>query len=236
MATGDYIIPCDSDDYVENDAYRLMYEKAIDNNCDIVTCDFYQERSGKVFIKRTEVTSIDELVAAKIPWSFCCRMMRRGLLQEGIIPPVASNGEDMCFTLQASLKAKKMGHINIPLYHYCFNGESITKSLGIEAIVRRWEGVMSNSAIIIFLLTDKYDYRPSHPSIIQFKYFCRHPLQPCVHTREGFKMWKSTYPEVDGAFLFTPGVSLKEKVWFVLIHMHLFGFVKSITNRFRKIS
>ena len=38
-ATGEYIIHCDSDNWVEVDMYRSMYEKAIEEDADVVICD-----------------------------------------------------------------------------------------------------------------------------------------------------------------------------------------------------
>ena len=35
-ATGEYIIHCDSDDWVDVDFYQVMYETAINNNADVV--------------------------------------------------------------------------------------------------------------------------------------------------------------------------------------------------------
>ena len=40
-ATGDYIAFLDPDDYVELDIYEKMYNKAIEENSDIVECNFY---------------------------------------------------------------------------------------------------------------------------------------------------------------------------------------------------
>ncbi|MGM9861927.1 MAG: glycosyltransferase family 2 protein, partial [Muribaculaceae bacterium] len=37
-ATGEYMIHCDPDDWVEPQTYRLMYDKAIATDADIVTC------------------------------------------------------------------------------------------------------------------------------------------------------------------------------------------------------
>ena len=39
-ATGEYVIHCDSDDWVDLDMYRAMYEKAKSDNSDFVVCDF----------------------------------------------------------------------------------------------------------------------------------------------------------------------------------------------------
>lgn len=38
-ATGEYIIYCDSDEWVYRDMYRVLYEKAKSDGLDIVWCD-----------------------------------------------------------------------------------------------------------------------------------------------------------------------------------------------------
>ena len=38
LATGEYVIHCDSDDWVDFDMYRLMYEKAKADDADVVSC------------------------------------------------------------------------------------------------------------------------------------------------------------------------------------------------------
>lgn len=234
MATGDYVVHCDSDDYVEHDAYRMLYENAVEGGHDIVTCNFYKERSDRKVLFRSDAESIDDLLSGRSQWPLWCRMIKRSLLQEDIIPPAANVGEDMCFTLQASLKARSIGHVDVPLYHYCYNEDSITRVPGFISAVNRWKAFMENASIILSLLTERYHYPSSHPSIVSLKYYCRLSLRHYVQTREGYRLWRSTYPEVDRVFLFTPGVTLEEKFWFILIHLHLYGFVKSITNHLRK--
>ena len=39
--SGDFIIHCDSDDDIDIRMYELMYEKAINEDADVVSCDFY---------------------------------------------------------------------------------------------------------------------------------------------------------------------------------------------------
>ena len=42
MATGDFIAHCDSDDWVDVDVYRQMYDTAINEKADVVICDYYK--------------------------------------------------------------------------------------------------------------------------------------------------------------------------------------------------
>ena len=46
-ATGEYIAFLDSDDYVEPNTYKTMYEKAVQENSDYVECDFIWEYPDK---------------------------------------------------------------------------------------------------------------------------------------------------------------------------------------------
>ena len=43
LATGDYIIHCDSDDWVDTDLYEKMYNEAINSGADVVFCPFKDE-------------------------------------------------------------------------------------------------------------------------------------------------------------------------------------------------
>ena len=53
-AKGEYIAFLDSDDYVENDIYEKMYNKAKENNSDYVECDFIWEYPNKSIIDKGE--------------------------------------------------------------------------------------------------------------------------------------------------------------------------------------
>lgn len=47
LATGDYIIHCDSDDWVDATMYEKMYNKAIGEGSDVVVCDYYMSDENK---------------------------------------------------------------------------------------------------------------------------------------------------------------------------------------------
>ena len=50
IASGEYVAHCDSDDWVERSIYADMYEKASEEEADIVICD-YNQTDGKTFRK-----------------------------------------------------------------------------------------------------------------------------------------------------------------------------------------
>lgn len=52
IAQGEYIIHCDSDDWVEPDMYKAMYAKAKETDADIVVTDYYYEYANHTSIQK----------------------------------------------------------------------------------------------------------------------------------------------------------------------------------------
>ena len=233
LARGEYVIHCDSDDYVDVDAYATLYGKAKAEDLDIVTCDMTVEMDGRA-IERIpgECTSAARMLQGKERWNLVCRMIRRTLC-EGIAAPVADMGEDMVISLQAQLKARRTGHVDQSLYHYCLREDSFTLREGRENRVARRDSLMENARLLIGLLKDRYGYTGDEPDIVRFKYKCREVLTPLVHIPEYYRRWKETFPDVDRKVLSSRAFSLEEKFWFALIHLRLYHPVKRVTGWFR---
>lgn len=236
MATGEYIIHCDSDDELaSSDAYRLMYERAVAGDLDIVTCNYWKENASySRSIVRQECNDVRDLLTDKVQGSLPCRLIRRSIMQEGIIAPVGDMGEDLVISLQAALRAKKIGHVDAPLYVYKYRPSSISKDAGKEAAIRRHYALIANVKLLVDLLTNSYNYDSHDPVIVIFKYYARHCIERYVGDKSCYALWKETFPEIDESLLWTPGLSLEKKFWFVMIHCHLYAYVKFITRGLRK--
>lgn len=232
LAAGEYIAWCDGDDEMAPDAFRALYEKAQEGSFDIVTCNILKEESpGRWRTIRGAFSSVSEILSGKAPCNLVNRIIRRNLLQDNITAPAGNMGEDMMLTVQATLRCGSSAHVDEPFYRYYFREDSTSKAPGAEAAIARTEALAANIRLILDQLSERYGYTLREPEIVAFKYDGRHCLNPFVHERRCFRMWKSLWPEVDGVFLFTPGIPLEKKFWFVLIHLHLYRPVKRITSR-----
>ncbi len=236
LATGEYVIHCDSDDeLISPDAYRLLYEKAVSGQLDIVTCDYLKEDpSGRRLLVREECKDVNDLLLDKVQGSLVCRLIRRAILQEGLLAPQGNMGEDLVLALQATLRAKSSGHIDKPFYLYRYRPASISKSQGRESAIRRHRALTANVRMLVNLLTDTCGYREDSPEIVCFKYYARHCIEPYVGERTCYSLWRETFPEVDAKLLANPCLSLEKKGWFVLIRLHLYDLVKRMTRRLGK--
>ena len=236
VATGEYIIHCDSDDELTSpDAYRLLYEKAVSEKLDIVTCNYMKEEaSGHCVLVKEECKGVSDLLLDKVQGSLVCRLIRRAILQEGILAPQGNMGEDLVLALQATLRARSYGHIDEPFYLYKYRPASISKSQGKESAIRRHQALTANVRMLVGLLTGSYGYSENDPEIACFKYYARHCIEPYVGDRACYSLWRETFPELDVKLLANPYLSLEKKGWFVLIHMHLYDLVKRMTRRLGK--
>lgn len=158
LCTGDYIIHCDSDDWVDTNMYRAMYEKALNEQADIVVCDFART-DGKNFykvVRACDSTNKDQFINGciyqKNSWALWNKLVKRELYNDNIIYPTEAMGEDMVLCLQTLAKCSKIAYVNDPLYKYYYHISSITKNRTIESCEKNYLMLKSNTDIIVRLI------------------------------------------------------------------------------------
>ena len=125
-AEGEYIIHCDSDDWVEHDMYEKMYNAAKKNNADIVYCSFFENfASAKMRIKKlpnhTDCdTFLKDVLSGLIHCSLCNKLFRKEIaLDEDIkAPEKICLSEDYLRVSQMLLKCHRIVSLPEAYYHY----------------------------------------------------------------------------------------------------------------------
>ena len=134
-ANGEYVAFLDSDDYVEKNLYELMYKKALQENSDMVECDFIWEYYGKngeivktkkdkrkkfktlnQYVKNARVVACNKLIKKQIIDDFNIRF------PEGLIY------EDIEFFYKLFPHLNKISYVNIYGIHYVQRNGSILNS------------------------------------------------------------------------------------------------------------
>lgn len=124
IASGDYIIHCDSDDWVELDMYKTLYDRAILTNADIVTCDYFDELPNETIIVGKEVYEDphSNILHLKSKPHFTCtwHLIKREIIVSNKLFPVQGLNmwEDFLVVIKAYYFANKIEHVKKPLYHY----------------------------------------------------------------------------------------------------------------------
>lgn len=133
-ATGEYIIHCDPDDYVELQMYETMYEAAVRSNADIVACDHFIECDGRTEARHMTFRATPHECLRHWYDKGCNydmlvdKLIRRRIFTDnGILPYEGINsGEDFGCASRAFYYAQTLVHLPQAFYHYCRRGDSIT--------------------------------------------------------------------------------------------------------------
>ena len=122
--TGDYIIHCDPDDWVDLDIYETMYNKAIETNADIVCCPFIEEYSNRKkridIITASTVAEFAQKNMGGVLNSLSNKLCKKHLAKGEYIccPEHICMGEDLLRTVQMFGRCEKIAFCNDTYYHY----------------------------------------------------------------------------------------------------------------------
>lgn len=216
LATGDYIIHCDSDDWVDVDLYEKLYLSAIQYNCELAVCDL-QSHDGLhpintiIGCKSTDVKEfISSLLYQNTPWSLCNKLFNRELYENYVtIFPVDNMGEDMAITMQLMCGVHKITYVKEVNYYYFSNPNSISKTPGIEAVLSRFNQYLNNFEIVNKRY-EKEDFIKIYRKEFEWlKYSIKAILN--LSDKKCCDIWKNTYPFVEYKILFYKKVTYARK-------------------------
>ena len=135
-ATGEYIGYVDSDDFVEKDMYKKLYNKAKENNYDIVVCgnynvsEDYQNKNIDAFINNYN-TDLENIFFGKMAvWN---KIYKRDILIKNKLEFKEKVWyEDLAFTLKAIMNSNTFAFIDEPLYDYLIREGSTMNNSNVQ--------------------------------------------------------------------------------------------------------
>lgn len=135
-ATGDYIMFCDSDDYIKKDAVYNFIEEIEKNDADIVIGNYIEitdkreiikNRKG-IFFKENTGNLKDEKELLFVKPALWNKVFRRNLIKEEFFIE-SKIGEDMVITLSTIMLSKKVIYIDKDIYEYVVSDEGLSNSV-----------------------------------------------------------------------------------------------------------
>ena len=135
-ASGEYIGYVDSDDFVEKDMYKKLYNKAKENNYDIVVCgnynvsEDYQNKNIDAFINNYN-TDLENIFFGKMAvWN---KIYKRDILIKNKLEFKEKVWyEDLAFTLKAIMNSNTFAFIDEPLYDYLIREGSTMNNSNVK--------------------------------------------------------------------------------------------------------
>ena len=196
-STGEFVIHCDSDDWVDTDAYEKVYNCAIQENADVVRFGHIVEYSDGHKHKNTYPSK--DFFTKQIEFNISPRtgsvwggIVRRNLLEQYSIkfPQNTNWGEDFCVSISSLLVSKKTICLSDCFYHYWQNVDSIThtitkgKCLELVNIGKNVEDFLRSIGLL-----STYEFQLNY-----LKFQSKAMLLMDKHVRD-VALWKEIYPE-----------------------------------------
>lgn len=233
-ATGDYIIHCDSDDWVESTMYEDLYKIAIKEDADVVKCQFDRVYSDKHVIADGSYNgvirkdnAISMLLRGLDMSSTCDKLVKRAILEK-IKYPKNNMWEDLYLVLQMLSYSNKVYSVPNVYYHYCHNTQSICGLMTEEAAIKRFKSECE-------VYTSVYDYLSDIGSVIQYdleldnlKMHIKEELIPYLHIDRVRHIWKTAFEEVKWGYIWNKTISNKKKLKYFLCDLGIYRFVEKI--------
>lgn len=198
-ATGEYVIQIDADDWVEPNMIRLLYQKAKDEQADIVCCDYYLEFmnhhrsvSFTLPIDKNAMVNVFNVMPHYMNY-FWNKLVRRELYIKNNVsfPSGISLCDDLYVTFKLVFLANKVVQVNQPLYHYNqLNIHSITSNHTLKSFEDK---LIVNNEIILFLQQKGAD--KEYQNLINFYKIYSKLLLILNKNMRDDTLWRDTYPE-----------------------------------------
>ncbi len=229
-AKGNFVIHCDSDDWVVENAFELMYNEAINQNADIVVSDYYRIDSKKTIVssgfETTEnICFINDMLMLRYACSVWNKLVKRSLYSYEIDYPQFGMAEDLALMVQLCYHAKKICGIHVPLYYYYHNTESISRQKTDVIILKQCNEACSNVRLIDYFFKRTDYYRLYRNAIDHQKLIQRDRLFSLSSNKEIYFKWHTTFKEINCSLFFNPCNSFREKLRYLLGRLNLYKFL-----------
>ena len=224
--TGEYVIHCDSDDWVDTDMHRAMYEKAKVDGADVVVCDF-KVTDGERFVINSgichEATFLSDMMYSKYTWALWNKLIKRSLHKE-IEYPSENVGEDMAMVIQMVIKARKISCVKGTYYYYYYNPMSVMNRQDKDSLLCKYRQMNSNINYVEEALRNSGLIKTYTKELNAIKFYGQTLLIP-VLDEQLLNEWEKRNNFSYISILVNPKVKIRYKMRYVLYKTKLYNLV-----------
>ena len=212
VAKGEYIFHCDSDDFMEPDMLRLLYNKAKECNADIVWCDWWlsfakNERYMKQPEYATPLDALKGMLSGAMKFNVWNKLVRRTLYVENRIefPAGYGMGEDMTI-MRLFAHANNVVYLPEAFYHYVqLNTGAFSKTYSSRHLKELQHNVSALLDDLQFLFGDRLKKEMAFFQLdVKFPFLITDDFSK-------YKLWYSWYPEANKYILQNKQLSLRSR-------------------------
>ena len=226
VAAGEYIYHCDSDDFLEPDALEEMYQKAKEEDADIVWCDWYlslerNERYMKQPEYETSLEALKSILSGVMKYNVWNKLIKRNLYIENAItfPDGYGMGEDMTM-IRLFACANKVSYLPKAFYHYVkSNTSAFSQTYSERHLLELKHNVQETLRYLKSkfgdILSAEYEY---------FKLDVKYPFL-ISNDKDKYERWQTWYPEANSYILLNRNVSARRRALQWLAYKKLYSLL-----------
>lgn len=226
LAKGDYIIHCDSDDWIERDMVESMYNVAVTRESHIVVCDYIEDINGTTYYRKGKSSQNSDLASDVLLLyaSLCTKLVKRDIVfNTRIHHPAADCGEDLALSFQYAQISKQVTYIEKPFYHYCRNSNSILGVRTDESILSRQAALLKNFEIVIKSVPELSTEKQYQDQIVHLGLYIKNLLLPLLsHNNQYRKLWLSSCPQINNSIIKSKSITFREKINSIIVRSGLY--------------
>ncbi|HHI5408916.1 TPA: glycosyltransferase family 2 protein [Vibrio metoecus] len=229
-SNGDYVIHLDSDDWVELNWLEVMYYKALEDNADIVVCDYksiFKNKAVKVHMpaENTGYKCLRQLLNDKQRGFTVNKLISRRVINK--IGDVFNEGvnflEDYIYIAKCFKASNTVSYVSLCLYNYnqC-NVGSLTKA--------RSDSKRNDALIAVDEVSKIVEYYDLIDDLMRYKIKIKSYLIYCEWSCVREETWR-LYSEAD-SYVFRASIPLPIKIAILISNLKLYGLATIMIKSF----
>lgn len=207
-ATGEYMIHCDPDDWVDKELYQNMYEEAHKNNkeydkgIDLVVCQIKIHESNKEYNCPLVYESTPNKTLQKLykkhhrTFSLCDKLIKRSIIVNYVLYPYPNInfGEDQNVVVRILALASNLSIINDVFYHY--SKDNVKSATNKKKFYKDWECWKKNVELIYEFLINK-NSKKYKKTALYFKLDAKLTFLDLIDNRKyWFNLYRDSHPYI----------------------------------------
>lgn len=226
--TGEYTIHLDSDDWIEPNMFEEMYSAAINNNADIVYCDYttHSSKGEALYVNHSHIKDkndfIVKLLNHEVWGTLWNKLIKTDLFKNNNINFYENINmwEDLLFTVKCIYFSEKIHYINKSFYNYRLNESGLVFSS--KNLKRIEDQIFVTKDLENFFLNKKY----FHKAIIDAKLHAKFSLllkKFYYHP----KMWNE-YFDLSLIQIINSNINIKVKILSIMAKLKFYFLIYAI--------
>lgn len=234
QAKGEYILHCDSDDWVEPEMLQIMHQKAITEKADIVCCEAIKEYSNRKvhyqynYDEEKLENGLLDLQVGEIHIAVWNKLVKKSLYTQYDIRHYdgINMGEDSALTIRLRYYSKKTVIVHEPFYHYNrTNCHSIVANIEESCIIEKIELAKNIESFFKSIHKEK-----------EFRLLINHykfdSKQFYIRKFHDIGKWKSIFPECHtDIFRFKQLTLIGRLKWWLFAYLPFTNILQKLMNK-----